>query len=473
MDTITSLEDLKNIDFQELEEAPVDKSAFRNHSKCIAFTVGYLLGVREDFLATILDDEAEFQEAYDKISNNENARIIRALNNMRSNIMLRFKQVSQTIRLNSADYKPIYNIEFLKDDFDVLKKYEIDISTGRADLNEYLSKINSEINKKIDRLQPLFPYWVNFKYIRSMFIMKSNIEAERKKFQANQSCYPYKRFFNWENPEECGNVLLTDARLLDIIYRNNGDHFEDLNKVIDASDNVKYTINEFIKNGEKVQIFIDGENIDPYCFAAMIDSLKDYEIEKIDKIIVYYDAMFSSKAWEMLKHFTCGIKVEPIAVERIKEDKSLVDHKLTAGVSKACYKEGVDSIILASSDSDFWSIIEDVDAKYLVLVEREGFGKDFKEILRKHDIFYCYVDKFMTPSDNKFFRTVFCNELKKAIGNSFQMGNAQRLLEAAILQSRARVSPDESNVLFKKYISGLKLDIDEAGNFQIIIPEWQ
>lgn len=471
MDKIISLEDLKNVDFQELDDAPADKSAFRNYSKSIAFAVGYLLGVREDFLATIIDNEVLYQELYAELSKNENALIIRSLNNLRSNIILHFKHISRTIRISSGDYQPIYLIDCLKDDFQILKNHDADITTGRSDINEYLIKINGEINKRIDRTQPLFPYWLNFKYIRAMFIMKSNIEAECKKFQAHQNCYPYKRYFNWESPEECGNILLTDAKLLDIIYKNNGDYFEDLNKVIDASDNVKYTINEFIKNGEKVQIFVDGENIDPYCFAAMIDSLKDYEIEKIDKIVVYYDALFSSRAWEMLKHFTCGIEVEPIAVERIKEDKSLVDHKLTAGVSKACYKDGVDSIILASSDSDFWSVIEDVEAKYLVLVEREGFGKDFKEMLRKHDIFYCYIDKFMTPSDNKFFRTVFCNELKKAISKSFQMDSAANLLETAISQSRAHISQAESDGLYKKYISGLKLDIDDAGNFQITIPE--
>ena len=36
--------------------------------------------------------------------------------------------------------------------------------------------------------------------------------------------------------------------------------------------------------------------------------------------------------------------------------------------SKAVYKDDVDSIILASSDSDFWSVIEDVDANYFVLI---------------------------------------------------------------------------------------------------------
>lgn len=33
------------------------------------------------------------------------------------------------------------------------------------------------------------------------------------------------------------------------------------------------------------QIFVDGENCDPYRLAAMFDSLKGYEIQKIDKVV--------------------------------------------------------------------------------------------------------------------------------------------------------------------------------------------
>ena len=74
--------------------------------------------------------------------------------------------------------------------------------------------------------------------------------------------------------------------------------------------------------------FVDGENCDPYRLAAMFDSLNGYKIQKIDKVVVYYDELNSSKAWLQLKFFTYNVEVDPIAVERIKEDKSLVDHKL-------------------------------------------------------------------------------------------------------------------------------------------------
>lgn len=471
MTILNNLQDLKNIEIQEELENTVDKSAFRNYSKRTALTIGYLLGVKENYLQTIPDSMEEYEKTKIRLDKNNYARAIRHLNNLRSNLILYFKMISKTIRLTSVNYKPIDKIEYLANDFNELWKLDINISTGRNDIYEYIKLINKEINKRIDNVKNFFPEWVNFIYIKDMFIMPSDIEEECKKYQTNQNFYPYKRYFNWEYPEELGNILVSDAKILDVIYLNNGEHFSDFSKVIDASDKVKNNIAEFIKSGKKVQIFIDGENVDPYRFASTLDSLKDYELQKIDKIIVYYDKLFSSKAWEMLKHFSYDIKVESIEVERIKENKSLVDHKLIAGVSKACYKENVDSIILASSDSDFWSVIEDVDAKYLVLVESDKCGPDFKNALRNNNIFYCYIDKFMTPDDNQFFKSVFCSELRKAIDNEFKLPCANKLLDTAIIQSRAYISNTERENLYKEYIRKLKLDIDKNGNFTVVIPK--
>lgn len=462
------LEDLKDLVIEESEIN--DKSAFRNYSKEICVLIGYLLGVNEEFLIQINDNNS-IDEILAKANEKESAKAIRHLNNLRSNIMLGFKNISRSIRLNSADYKPIYKQKYLENDFNALSKLDINIITGRQDLNEYIKIINQEIMKRINDVKNIFPEWIEFKHIIHMFNMPGSIEAEREKYQNNQSFYPYKRYFYWKSPEEKGNILLTDLKLLDIIYSNDNSYFEAINKVTDASDNVKNNINNFIKNGQKIQIFIDGENTDPYRFAAAIKGLQDYEIEKIDKIIVYYDSLFSSKAWTYLQHFTLDIPVEAKEVERIKEDKSLVDHKLVAGVSKAIYNENVDSIILASSDSDFWSVIEEFDANYLVMAETDKCGKDFKTVLRQHDVFYCYLDKFIIPDNDKYFKMVYKNELCKAIETEFVLPDAKEFFEKALIQTRASVQQAEADALFEKYIEGLSLEVNKNGDFEILIPE--
>lgn len=471
MEKIT-LEDLQKMDFDEEENVVVDKHTYRNYSKDIAFTLGFLLGVKEEHLLTIVEDEDAYNKLIEKLNSNNSAKIIRALNNIRTNLMLHFKRVSQTIRVTSSSFLPLYQMEDFKDDFKALRRLDAPLSTSGDDINKYIKEINESIVKRIDDIKALFPDWVEFKHIRHMFVMPTaDIKAESERFQANQNAYPYKRYFYWAHPEEQGNILLTDVKILDIIYKNNGTYFEDLSRVIDASDAVKDNINDFINAGRKIQIFIDGENVDPYRFVSTIDSLKDHEIEKIDKIVVYYDSFYSSRAWTMLKHFTYDIDVETIAVERIKEDKSLVDHKLVAGVAKAVYKEDVDSVIIASSDSDFWSVIQDVEANYLVMVETDKCSPGFKSVLRSHDVFYCYLDNFMTQENNLFFKTVFRKELSNVIEAGFSLGNAKQLLEEAILRSRADVSDAEKDSIFDKYIKGLRLVIDKDGNFKIDIPD--
>lgn len=463
------LEDLSNINFDEELEDYADKSKFKNYSKKTAITIGYLLGVRQEFLET-LDEKIKVNEICDDLSNNRSAIAIRTLNNIRSNIILNFKRVSRTIRISSIDYQPIYKIDVFEDDFKALSKLDININTGRQDLNEYLIIINDEIQKHIDNIKPLFPEWINFKHIKHMFNMPtSNIKSESEKFQNNQNYYPFKRYFNWSQPEGKGNLLTTDVKILTEIYESNNDYFQDLSKVMDASDNVKNNINDFINNGNKIQIFVDGENCDPYRLASMFDSLKDYEIQKIEKVVVYYDDMYSSKAWLSLHLFTYGVEVEAIGVGRIKEDKSLVDHRLVGGVSKAVYRDNVDSVILASSDSDFWSVIDTVEANYLVLVESDKCGYDFKNVLREHNIFYCYLDRFMTPEKDKFFDIVFKKELEKVIANSFVLPNAEQIFREALTQTRASLSSTARDHLYNTTMNNLKLVLNSNGTFSIEI----
>lgn len=112
------LEDLKDIVFEENETT--DKSGFRNYSKEICVTIGHLMGVNKEFL-TQINDNKSIDEIFAKINKIESVKAIRNLNNLRSNIMLGFKSISRSIRINSANYKPIINTNILKT---ILKSYQ-------------------------------------------------------------------------------------------------------------------------------------------------------------------------------------------------------------------------------------------------------------------------------------------------------------------------------------------------------------
>lgn len=131
----------------------------------------------------------------------------------------------------------------------------------------------------------------------------------------------------------------------------------------------------------------------------------------------------------------------------------------------------MDSIILASSDSDFWSVIEDVDANYFVLLEKTKYVSDFKSLLWNNIIFYCYLDKFMTPEKDKSFDTVFKKELEKVIASSFVLPNAEQIFREALTQTCASLSFTARDHLYNTTMNNLKLVLNSNGTFSIEITD--
>ena len=440
------------------------------YSKDIALTIGYLFGVWKEKLNSIINNEKEFNKAIKLLESNQTAVIIRALCNIRSNLMLGFKCVSQRIRIEEDSYVPVDKLEWFEEDFKTLNGENIIVNDGSGDIIKYIENANREIIKRIDSIKNLFPDWVNFDYISSLFYMPVNTKNEMKKFQCNQNYYPFKRYFNWKNPKSVGNILENDLKILEIIYENNNSYFSLREKVVDASIWLKDNIKGFLTRGNKTCIFVDGENCDPYRFVSMLSSLEDYEITKVDKIKVFYDNKYSNCAWKILNEYSNGIEVEAIGIERIIENKSLVDHKLTESVTEEVYKNGVDSVIIASSDSDFWIIAEEVDANCLFMIEHEKSGRDFRDLLRKKGILYCFLDRFKEPEKNAFFYAVFRQELKNEISKSFSLGNSKELLKNVVKKTRKQITSAEFDSLYENYIKKLKLSIDFNGNFKVDIP---
>ena len=144
MTVLKSFEDLKLFHSDESEEVTIQKSGYKNHSKNIALTIGYLLGVKEEYLYIICESNDEFDNLKKTLEKNNSATAIRCLNNMRSNLMLGFKAISQRIRISSHNYEPLYKNEVFKDDFKKLMRLNIDITPANAqDINAYINKIST------------------------------------------------------------------------------------------------------------------------------------------------------------------------------------------------------------------------------------------------------------------------------------------------------------------------------------------
>lgn len=450
----------KSIKLDELEkEFVATEETKRNYQTTISTKISYFLGVCEDELLKIYPNESTI-DIIKEMQADDIARTIHHLNNLKTNIMRGFATISRCSRIGSINYCSIVDHEYLKSDFDALRELGIDIYTGRTDLYEYITIINNEISKRIHELKKHFPDWIEFEHIKYMFKAPKDVSAEVKKYQMNKSFYPCLRHFNWINPEQNGNILSHDVKALIVIYANHGAHFNDYDKVTDASDFTKNSIYKFIEKGNKIQMFVDGENSDPYRIQAALQGLNQEELEKISVMNVYYDAIHSCAAWINLQDYV-SIEVNAIPIERLKENKSLVDQNLQYDVTEAIFN-GVDSVILCSSDSDFSVMINRSNASFLVMLESNKTCYAYKSSLRSNNVFYCYLDKFIKPTKNDFFNAVFESEVKRRVEEAFK-DNMLNIIESAYESTRANISELEYECLVKDYMAKTTIKFNSQG----------
>ena len=152
---------------------------------------------------------------------------------------------------------------------------------------------------------------------------------------------------------------------------------------------------------------------------------KAREIEKI----VLYDDVHAASGWDILKDYI-DIPIEYTLIERLKDNKSLADIKVTAGICKEYYENDVDSIILVSSDSDYWGLIETVpQIRFLVMVEHEKCSSAMKGALLSKNIY--------------------------------------DIMEETLLRTRIRMNMEEKESFIKKHFTNIELVVDRQGNINL------
>ena len=440
---------------------------YQSVQKGVSLTVAYLIGTKMEILE---DNNTDESELFEKLKKNTDAVIIRSLCNIRSNLMLNYTSTERSIVFNMQN---LDRIELYREDVKTLARQEIFIVKANCKVNKYITDINLLISQRIHTIKDLFPEWVKWEYIKSLFIMPKGqdpeaIKNESKKFYNSRLCYPFTRYINWR-PSDDGNILLNDEKFLKILYRQFDDEFRDISKVKDASETVKTNIYDFIRDNPSTVIVVDCENSDAYKLASVLTQLDSNETERIKKIMLYDDA-HTTKAWAFLSKIT-KIPVEHIMVDRSKENKSLVDMKMCAGVSAAFYRDNIPSFILCSSDSDFWGLISSLpQAKFLVMIEYSKCGPDIKNALIENGTYYCAIDDFCTGNIRNFKMAVLHSELESRVKDLVEI-NAHELVEDIFSTLRLEISEAEKQNFYKKYIQGMQLHIDKEGIMRIKIPD--
>lgn len=449
------------------EDIDEEQARYKDSTYDIVSKVAYLIGVPKRIFE--LEHEPPKLDIYERMDKDKNARIIRHLCVIRTAIERGFKHISEKMKfqyrsiLSMPEHIPEESIQQLTSDgINFYRK-------SNTKLNQHIVEINRIISDRINNCRYLFPTWLNWDYIKQLFIMPNGLSEDGTKEAANTyfsnlECYPYKIYINWI-PHPYGNILYNDKKFVTILYQQHNDYFTEYSRVSDAGSFVKSNIYDFVEYAERVVMAVDCENSDPYRLCATLKGLDQDILSKIQKIMLF-DDVHTVNAWRILESHT-KIPVEHIMTERVKQSKSLVDIELTARTCMEHYKNNVDSFVLVSSDSDYWGLISSLpDARFLVMIEREKCGPDMKAALANSGIFYCYIDDFYSGNSEAIKNSALFNELYRYLDDALKL-NVNDMLDAAISATRITMTTQEKRQFYDKHIRQMKLIIDPNGNVSI------
>ncbi len=165
-----------------------------------------------------------------------------------------------------------------------LEQDHIHIVKTHSKLVHYIIDINRLIMDRINNCKDFFPMWLNWQYLREIFIMPNGLTEEGTKVAANlyymnKNFYPYRMYMNWP-PTDQGNILYNDKKFVTLLYEWNFDKFEDFSKVSDAGSRTKDNIYQFLEDSGRTVVVVDCENSDPYKLCAVFNHLETDILEK-------------------------------------------------------------------------------------------------------------------------------------------------------------------------------------------------
>lgn len=441
--------------------------AYKDSTYELVSKVAYLIGVPKNIFEN--EHEPPKLEIYERLQKDKNARIIRNLCIVRTAIERNFKGINDKMK---TEYRTIISMpEYIPNE--CMNQLTADginfVKKSSTKLAHHIIELNRLISDRINNCKSLFPIWINWQYIKELFIMPDGLTEEGTKkaadvYYGSLSFYPYQIYINWIPADE-GNILYNDKKFATLLYQWHCDFFSEISKVSDAGSYVKSNIYDYIEDSEKVVVVVDCENSDPYKLVATIRNLNDDYTKKIHSIILF-DDVHTASAWRILEQFT-SIPVEHIMVERVKQSKSLVDIMLTARACQEHYKNNVDSFVIVSSDSDYWGLISSLpDARFLVMIEREKCGPDMKNALVSSGIFYCYIDDFYSGNAEELKQSAIFKEMYRYIDNTVRL-NVNDMLDEALRATRVDMSASERKQFYARYIKTMKMELNDDGDVVI------
>ena len=129
----------------------------------------------------------------------------------------------------------------------------------------------------------------------------------------------------------------------------------------------------------------------------------------------------------------------------------------------------MDSVILVSSDSDYWALIQTLaDIDFLVMVERRKSGNDILNALEQRNIVYCFLDDFCTNASYTIKTETILQELRSRLDAALSV-NINEMLDDVIHNTWVQMTPKEKQAFYDRYIKTARLALEPCGNLKIVI----
>ena len=449
---------------------PSDKIKLHENKYEIVTRTAFLCGVGDNVFNA--ENSYFLPEVIEQLGKEPKALLIRNLCLIRNSVEHNFKKITDAMKYDGrsffglSEYIPVQSLEYVE-------QQGIHLPISSTMLQDILAEINSAISDRINNCKDIFPTWLNWEYVRELFIMPdgfkpAGMREAADQFYKNMAFYPFGTYINWR-PRDVGNLFRNDYAFVKELYEQHGNRFFDTSNLSDVSEDVKNRIYDFLDCSSKTALVVDCENADPYGLCAMFRSLDDSQIDKIDKIILYDDPKASS-GW---RFFEQHIDVDPGIIEhnhiqRILDHKSLLDVKLSSRVTREHLREKVDSFVLVSSDSDFWGLIEEIpEANFLVMIEHRKSSAELRRVFEEHNVFYCFADDFYTGTYDSLKKQAIFSEINAFLDE--RKFNARDLLEDVLETTRIEMDQSEKNRFYDKHLKNMTLSVSKDGTASIEI----
>lgn len=162
-------------------EETADRSRYalyENGTYMVISKFAYLIGVPFHIFEN--EHEPPKMEWYEALEKDKNARIIRNLCMLRTAFERNYRNIFQAMRY---DLKGIASMpEYIpRECIDQLSADGLSIYRANAQPIQYIIDINNHIANRINNCKNLFPIWLNWSYIRQLFIMPGGTTAKGAK----------------------------------------------------------------------------------------------------------------------------------------------------------------------------------------------------------------------------------------------------------------------------------------------------